>query len=138
MAITEAMREEARRMLTDPLVSKRVEEHRHLAEEIGWIAEQFDLGRPSGAVSWEEVFASPPGIMRDEHRVVPLTAERIETRRQVAELTGKRYDFYGLEAVMREIILADCQRFYGAESREAHRAEKSLSAARAIPDARSR
>lgn len=133
MAITEAMREEARGMLADPLVSKRVEEHRRLAEEIGWIAEQFDLGRPSGAVSWEEVvFASSPGTMRDEHRVVPLTAERIENRRRVAELTGKRYDFYGLEAVMREIILADCQRFYGADSREAHRAERSLSTARAI------
>ena len=70
--------------------------------------------------------------MREVHRVVPLTAELIETRRRVAELTGKRFDFYRLEAVMREIILADCQRFYGAESREAHRAEKSLSAARAI------
>src|SRR5919204_4666830 len=132
MPVTQAMREEAWRLLVDPLVSKRVAEDRYLAEETGWIAEQFDLGRRSSVRSWQEVFASPPGTMREVHQVVPLTAELIETRRRVAELTGKRFGCYRLEAIMREIILADCERFYGTDSREAHRAEKSLAAARAI------
>src|SRR5439155_18346888 len=98
---------------------------------MGWIAAQCALVRRSAGPSWEEVFTSPSGGM-DVQQIVPLTAERIETRRRVAELTGQRFGCYRLAAVMREISLADCQQFYGTDSHEAHRAEKSLRAARSI------
>jgi hypothetical protein len=77
MAVTEAMREEASRLLGDPRVSARANEDAYLGEEMSWIAEHFDAGR-SGP-SWEDVFASPPGAM-DGQQMVPLTAERIEAR----------------------------------------------------------
>lgn len=133
MPVTEAMREEASRLLADPRISARAIEDTNLGEEMGWIAEQFDLGRRSTGPPWEEVFASPPGAMdANVNQTVSLTAELIETRARVAELTSQRFGCYRLAAVMREIILADCQLFYGADSRQAHRAQKGLLAARSI------